>query len=237
MKIKGFTPIFDSLAQKYDPYTALVYGKIWRICDWSDTGICNMANDKIADQIGLSEKTIRRKKEKLAEDKLIRVVGKSGVTDTVVVCHEVVMKMELDYTADLQGKGVDLQSKSADGESDKDSNNIGKDITELKKGTAKAVKKSLHLASTIQSDFQKHLGLSPNWDTKTNQQYYQFFRERYVDGQTAEMFVDWWRSDPFRAKQNISLYKVHEQWYQAFMAKQEYNPADERAEYEAKRKA
>ena len=108
-----------------------------------------------------------------------------------------------------------------------------KDITELKKGTAKAVKESLHLASTIRCDFQKHLGLTPNWDTKTNQQYYQFFRERYIDGQTAEMFATWWRSDDFRAKQNISLFKVKEQWYQAFMqTKNEYDPVAERARSE-----
>lgn len=121
MKIKGFTPIFDSLATKYDPYTALVYGKIWRICDWSDMGICTMANETIAEQLGLSEKTIRRKKEILTEDGLIKVVGKSGITDSVSVCHEVVMRMELDYTPDSGGESVDSQSKTPDGESYKDS--------------------------------------------------------------------------------------------------------------------
>ena len=130
MKIKGFTPIFDSLSQKYDPYTALVYGKIWRICDWSDMRMCTMSNEKIAKQIGLSEKTVRRKKEILSEDGLIKVVGKTGTTDTVTVCHDVVMEMELDYTSDSGGISVDFQSKTSDGESYKDSNSktVKKDI-------------------------------------------------------------------------------------------------------------
>ena len=212
MKIKGFTPIFDSLAQKYDPYTALVYGKIWRICDWSEMGVCTMANDKIAAQIGLSEKTIRRKKELLQEDGLIKVVGKTGMTDTVAVCHEVVMRMELEYSADSGGSSVDSVSKNTDWESYKDS------IDSNRKNTGESLKSGIKESQRIQADFQKHLGLTPNWDTKTNQQHYQFFRERYQDKQTAGQFARWWYTEDWRGQsgQPPTFNQVRDQWFQAF---------------------
>ena len=113
MKIKDFTPIFDSVVRKYDPYTALVYGKIWRICDWSEMSICTMSNERIAAQLGISEKTVRRKKELLEGGGLIRKVGRLGETDTVTVCHDVVLSLAPDFeglTADFGGKGGDAES-------------------------------------------------------------------------------------------------------------------------------
>ena len=126
MKIKGFTPIFDSLVKKYDTNTALVYGKLWRICDWSPLGLCSMGNDRIAAELGLSEKTIRRKKEILQEDGLIRVVGKAGMTDSISVCHEIVMSMEIADPSDNLSETLVKLSKTADRLTDKDSTKIGK---------------------------------------------------------------------------------------------------------------
>jgi len=217
MKIKGFTPIFDSLAKKYDPYTALVYGKIWRICDWSELGVCTMSNEKIAEQLGLSEKTIRRKKETLAEDGLIRVVGSTGSTDTVTTCHDVVMRMELDYTPDSGDESVDFQSRTPDGESYKDSNKIEDKILR----NVIAIEEGQKLSSAIQDDFRKWLGLTPNWDTKTNQANYQFFRERYQAGETAQQFKEWWVAEDWRGVegQMPSFNNVREMWGQAFLEK------------------
>lgn len=95
MKIKGFTPVFDVLVEKYDTNTALVYGKIWRVCDWSPGSVCNMSNETIGEQLGLSEKTIRRKKAVLLADGLIEIVSAFGSADEVRVAHEIVMSMDI----------------------------------------------------------------------------------------------------------------------------------------------
>ncbi len=233
MRIKNYTPVFDRITKELDPLASLVFGRVWRYSQMKN-GQCEASLQTLADDTGLSVDTVRRRIETLMKaDYLSEKKYEIGFTRKLTPNYDVMVTSELVRIAESddspireQGEGIAESDTKRDIKKDKD-------ITELKKGTAKAVKEGLHLASTIRCDFQKHLGLTPNWDTKTNQQYYQFFRERYVDGQTAEMFATWWRSDDFRAKQNISLFKVKEQWYQAFMnSKQEYDPVAERSKHE-----
>jgi len=89
---------------------------------------------------------------------------------------------------------------------------------ERNKATAKAIEAGANLSSTIKADFRKWLGLTPNWDTKTNQANYQFFRERYSLGETAQQFKEWWVAEDWRGKQGQqpSYNNVREMWLQAF---------------------
>lgn len=94
MKIKGFTPVFDNLVVKYEgTATALVYGKIWRYCEWSDLGLCTVSNKRLAKELGLGESTIRRAKEVLEKDEFIKKTGRKGGTDSVAVLHNLVMEL------------------------------------------------------------------------------------------------------------------------------------------------
>ena len=50
--MRDFTPVFDVLIKKYDIYTALVYGRIWRYCQ-GEKQKCFKSQTKIAEQLGI----------------------------------------------------------------------------------------------------------------------------------------------------------------------------------------
>ncbi len=95
MRLDGFTPFFDYFED--DLITAAVYGKIWRICDWSPKDECTMSNIQIGKQLGgLGERTIRRRKELLEKMKLITIETRKGHTDLIRVNHELIMSMDIE---------------------------------------------------------------------------------------------------------------------------------------------
>ena len=220
MKIKDFTPVFDSLVIKYKGVsTALVYGKIWRYCEWSPMGICTASNKRLAEELDLSEMTIRRAKDVLQADGYIKVVGKSGGTDSVTVCHELALEITGLPEVVHSERGVEHDERTTPYiVNDKDIN-IKDTSKDIKQNYADALERGAKLSNTIQMDFQNHLGLSPNWDTKTNQAHYQFFRERYEAGQTAKDFADWWRDDWKGEGGSLpaSINQVQSLWFQAFV--------------------
>lgn len=93
MKIKGFTPIFDSLVEKYSHSVAYTYGKIWRYCMWSAMGRCTASNARLATETGYDEKTIRRAKDILDEDGLINRIQSKGHSDVCYVVHDLVLEL------------------------------------------------------------------------------------------------------------------------------------------------
>ena len=95
LKISGFTPVFDSMLEKFGGTVALVYGKIWRYCDWSPLSVCTAGNKRLAEELDLSESTIKRSKALLESEGFIKIVGKTGGTDTVSVMHEAVLNIEI----------------------------------------------------------------------------------------------------------------------------------------------
>ena len=64
--MSGFTPVPDALVKEYGYMTALVWGRIWRFCQMSD-GVCRAKLEKIADMIGVSERTIIRHSQILCD--------------------------------------------------------------------------------------------------------------------------------------------------------------------------
>lgn len=53
-----FTPVFDVIVQdpELGPMAALVFGRVWRYCQMEQQA-CFAGRDKMAEQIGLSERT------------------------------------------------------------------------------------------------------------------------------------------------------------------------------------
>jgi len=65
-KLKGFTPIIDSVAQDVGLIQAAVYGIVWRHCEMDDH-ICRASVGRMADLLGVSENTVRRHLNALVE--------------------------------------------------------------------------------------------------------------------------------------------------------------------------
>ena len=212
MKIKGFTIVPDYIVHKYTAVGAIIYGKIARYCEWSELNICTASNKRLAKELNLGESTIRKYKDLFAKDGLIIVTGKLGDTNTVSIPEEMVVEM---YTPLPDSEGA-LPDSDPPLLLDSDKDTIVKDT--LKDNYAKAIERGQRTAFQVYGDFEKYLGLSPNWDTKTNQAYYQFFRSRYEAGQTVKEFAKWWRAD-WKGKDGgfpSSLNQVQTLWLQAF---------------------
>jgi len=96
--------VFDSIVRKYGATVALVYGKIWRYCDWSDLSVCTASNKRLAEELDMSESTVKRAKTLLKKDRFIYVTGKSGGTDTVTVMHEAVMNLDIEIDVSVEQK-------------------------------------------------------------------------------------------------------------------------------------
>lgn len=56
-KIGGFIPVIDAIVQDVGLIQAVVYGRVWRYCQMDD-GICRASLQTIADNIGLSYRTV-----------------------------------------------------------------------------------------------------------------------------------------------------------------------------------
>ena len=62
----GFTPAPDAIISHCGYVTALVWGKVWRYCQGRD-GICRATLERLADELGMSERTIIRHLETLTK--------------------------------------------------------------------------------------------------------------------------------------------------------------------------
>ena len=65
-QVDGFTPVIDAMVADVGLISAAVFGKAWRYCQMSD-GVCKAAQDRIADELGLSRATINTHLSKLVE--------------------------------------------------------------------------------------------------------------------------------------------------------------------------
>lgn len=65
-----FTPIFDDIVQEYDLLAAAVYGYIWRKCQMG-RGVCDAAQGTIANDLGVSKRTVIYRIEVLMKANLI----------------------------------------------------------------------------------------------------------------------------------------------------------------------
>lgn len=63
----GWFPVIDSIAEQFDPATALVYGVVFRYCQRFH-GICDVGLDTIARIAHVSRSTVKRKLKLLASE-------------------------------------------------------------------------------------------------------------------------------------------------------------------------
>ena len=66
----NFSPAPDILLTLFDPYTALVYGKIARFSMMKDR-VCKASIGRIAQELGMSEDTVQRRIQSLEDKRLI----------------------------------------------------------------------------------------------------------------------------------------------------------------------
>ena len=214
MKIKGFTPAVDVLTDLYGGVRSLIYGSMWRFAQMSSIGLCTASQEKIGKRAGVERETVNRHIPIMIKDKLIEKAG-SGPGGTVAY------KCLVDLSSVFQMTVTENHPLSDDeSQGDVMRNHTKKDIKkDIKKDYSEAVKRGIDIAHSIRGDFEKYLGLTPNWDTKSNQAHYLFFRERYDVGQTVKDFAKWWKSD-WKGKDGSlpsSLNQVRTLWMQAFI--------------------
>lgn len=65
-QIAAFTPTFDEVIQNLGPLAALVFGRVWRYCQGEEAK-CWASHFKIAEDLGMSPRTVARKLERLVE--------------------------------------------------------------------------------------------------------------------------------------------------------------------------
>ena len=104
MKIKGFTPVSDKLIKEFGLLTATVYGKIWRYCD--AYGKCKASKKRLAEELGISERTIFNHLKPLEEHGYIRTIaneiGPSTIMTTGKLSYETTIEEKIDPMQELQ---------------------------------------------------------------------------------------------------------------------------------------
>lgn len=63
-ELSNYTPVLDSMVREVGPIPALVWGRMWRYSQM-DRGTCNASEERIASDLGVDRRTIRRAKSKL----------------------------------------------------------------------------------------------------------------------------------------------------------------------------
>jgi len=70
-EVDGFTPVIDTMISEVGLMTATVFGKVWRYCQMSD-GVCTAAQDRLADELGVSRATINQHIERLVSSEYLQ---------------------------------------------------------------------------------------------------------------------------------------------------------------------
>lgn len=93
-------------------------------------------------------------------------------------------------------------------------------------GIAQSAAEGKATHESIAGDVRKFFGLTPDWNTKTNQGIYLFIRERYDAGQMISVFARWWFEKSWQGQQGQSptMSQIREMWYQAFETREEDDP-------------
>ena len=66
-QLDGFTPIIDTMAERYGLVGAAVFGIVWRHCQMK-RGVCDASIGTMAEKIGASTRTIQRHLRQLCTD-------------------------------------------------------------------------------------------------------------------------------------------------------------------------
>lgn len=116
-RIRNFTPLIDSLVDRYGSLTtAAVFGSVWRFAQMKK-GKCEASLETIAEQIGVSAKTVERHMRKLVVDGYVEDL----TPDRRNAPHEYIptAKAGLEINVEAFDHGSDGESDRSDSVSDR----------------------------------------------------------------------------------------------------------------------
>jgi hypothetical protein len=95
------------------------------------------------------------------------------------------------------------------------------DDTPARKGTFTSMIDGLTRVQTIKATCHARFGMNYHWDCKEGQDMLEFFSTR-PEGETLDIFADWWENNDWRGKQRQppTLRQIYELWPQAFIKKE-----------------
>lgn len=188
--LKNFTPILDSLVERYDLITAALYGRIWRYCQ-GDLGICAASNDTLAEELDISTRTVIRKKKKLENDGYIKTIGKSKDN---IKCYATTKQAGIKIEASAFDKDYDLESLPSEG-CDRESQSESREgVTESH--TKKDFKKDNNKKEKKQEKKEKDLllaasGINPNSNKKSKFKNPDWVPPDLKDGNRGRLWITW----------------------------------------------
>lgn len=106
--ISGFTPLFDDVVSDVGLSDAAVFGKIWRYCQMKDH-VCTASQERMAEELGISRRTIMRSIAKLIEHGYIedRTPNLIGGTHTLVDTGKASMRITVTGGVTESHRGCD----------------------------------------------------------------------------------------------------------------------------------
>ena len=106
--ISGFTPLFDDVVSDVGLSDAAVFGKIWRYCQMKDN-VCTASQERMAEELGISRRTIMRSIAKLIEHGYIedRTPNLIGGTHTLVDTGKASMRITVTGGVTESHRGCD----------------------------------------------------------------------------------------------------------------------------------
>jgi len=241
--ISGFTPAPDKLIELYGYVTALVWGRIWRYCQMKG-GVCFASLGKIAEEIGMSERTIIRHVDPLVKDGFLKDMTPSLKNKPHIYADTGKLKIRIGVEATMTESHSAMTESQSEGDRESVEESNKKEKQEEYKPDRNSAKERIAKQRASKGDFMDFLvengeetqlindmrirvesatglALIREWDkTRSPWNGYEnvLIKREKETGQTIEKFMDWYNSDDFRKKGNIWLDpdKIEMWWPQAF---------------------
>lgn len=167
-EIKGFTPVSDLLVREHDLLTAVVYGKIWRYYD--AYGNCSASIQRMAEELSVSEQTIRRRIQTLEDGDYITIVRRPGLTSILIPTTKIAYQTTVKEVTPSRESGVappEIETPSRESEdplqrvrgtpsreSGEETNKETKESLSPQKNTANASASESHRAEIERATFE-----------------------------------------------------------------------------------
>jgi hypothetical protein len=121
-EVIGWTPVIDAILQAHGASAALVFGRAWRYCQMPG-GVCTASLERLADDLGYNERTIRRALQVLVENGFLEdmtpdltnrphVYRDTGRASLVGRVEAIVSSLPPETGANLPGQNVQVDKMS-----------------------------------------------------------------------------------------------------------------------------
>jgi hypothetical protein len=105
-RVSGFYPVFESIAKEFGPTTAVVFGVIWRYCQF-ESGMCTASQSTMSGKIDISERTFAKHADTLVESGYLNKISRFGETDV----YRDTGKVSISIVAEEAGKNFGGQEE------------------------------------------------------------------------------------------------------------------------------